>query len=234
MRVLLSICCALVFFSCKKNSLPSNVPFDYAISGLPDTVWAKQADTVLIPFSIDVLSGTGTVVNLQVSGLPSTMGASFSVDVDTPGFNSVLRVVTNSAEIDTYKIVVRASSVRMAKEDSFFVVVGANPSNPARFIFGSYASVGWCSYTGNNTDTLTISEVVPEFNKLRFRGLWHRDAVLIAEYNPATDSIYIAPQQTVSATIEGFGVVSGTQMSISYAVDFGISQDSCTVVLTKF
>lgn len=234
MRLLLCLCAVLLFWGCKKDGGSPSQPFDFSFTGLPDTVWMEQVDTVEIPISLNLLSRTGELVTLQISGLPASIGASFTPDLDTPSFNSILRLVGMGASLDTYSIVVTVNGSRLERKDSFKLVVGPNPVNPATFLKGNYAATGLCSYSGSKTDTITISEELPMFNKLRMRGLWHRDAVLMADYDPGTNALTIPAQQTLSAGFSGTGVVNGNQIIINYIVDFGVAKDTCSAVLMRY
>jgi len=237
MRITIALLFCVLVWSCKKGAWDGpDQPMQFEIVGLPDSVSMEQRDTLGIPFSVNLISGYEELVTLQISGLPSKLGAGFSTSIATPAFQSVLRLVSSYADTGWSTITVTATDSRKTVSASFKVHIGPNPENPAAILNGNYTESGPCSQTGNLNHTVKVEEMLPEFNKIRFIGLWngHESSILEADIDPVTQTVSI-PEQTVnSALISGSGYYSGSQIFLEYKSVISFAEDSCNVVLTKF
>src|SRR5690606_19394604 len=91
------------------NDAPVRDDMKFEISGLPDSATIEQRDTLEIPVTIAYISGNKERVTLQIGGLPVSLGAAFSADIDIPEFSTILRLVSSHADTGMYHIVVTAS-----------------------------------------------------------------------------------------------------------------------------
>jgi len=237
MRILIALFAAMLFYACKKSDIkPPYKPMEFDIANLPDSIFMEESDTTEFSFSVVYLSGYAEKAGIQISGLPASVGADFSVSIDTPSFDPVLRLVSHNTATGVYNIIITAADTRQTKTDSFKLVITPGAVNPALPLLGSYIEAGPCSISGNLNDTVRITALLPAFNKVRLTSLWNgnQTTVVDADYDPITQIITI-PQQTVnSAIFSGIGIFSGTQINLSYSVDLGFTKDSCSVVLSKF
>ena len=234
MRILFLMLGCVLFYSCDKKSFTPNTPMEYEVKGLPDTATFEQNDTLELQLSVNYISGTKESVILQISGLPTTIGANLSNSIDTPAFQSSLRFVSKNAATGFYNITITASDRKNTKTYKTLLHILPDPINPAAILVGNYNETGPC-ISGNVNNTVYITEQLPEFNKIRISGLWNGipSTVLIADIDPSTQTLSIAPQTVNSAVFRGDGTYGNNQININYTVDFGFSTDSCQVVLNK-
>ncbi|HRO43675.1 MAG TPA: hypothetical protein PL009_12630 [Flavipsychrobacter sp.] len=236
MKIVMCLLGFVVLLGCKKNGDHTPfAPLQFEISGLPDTARMEQTDTTEILFSIDFVSGFKDRVALQISNLPSTISASFSSNIDTPSYSTVLRLVSHGADTGTYNIVITAADSRQTKIDSFKLRVNPTPVNPALTLVGNYAETGPCTLAGSINNTVSIAAHTPEFNKVIFSRLWNNNpnTVLQADLDPVSQTISIPSQTVNSAVFSGTGFYSGNQIHINYTVEMGFTKDNCSVVLNK-
>jgi hypothetical protein len=236
-RIIYLLLTPLVIFSCKKdnNSGPQK-PFDFTVSGFPDTAVAEQIDTLDIPFSVDLLSGSKERVVLMVSNLPVSMTAGFAADIDTPTFATHLRLITHSTDTGIYSIRLTASSSKIDKHFDLQVHVVPNPVNPATPLVGNYQESGPCTLSGNIHDTVTVATITNSFNKVQLTGLWTGNTAtkVDADVDPVQQTISIPSQIVDNATYSGNGSYSANQIIINYKVTAGNTTDTCTTVLNRF
>ncbi|MBS1776262.1 MAG: hypothetical protein JSS64_08285 [Bacteroidetes bacterium] len=220
---------------CKKGDFTQQGPMEFGFTGLPDTAVLKQVDTIYIPIQVHYVVGQKEKISLQISGLPTSAGAAFSKEVDTPSFNTTIRLVTNHTPLGMYKISVTASSSRNSMSGSFWILVKPNPVNPARVLTGSYTENGPCAVSGNMHNSVTISEALPAFNKIKIAGLWSGNpaTTLDADVDPIAQTISIPEQTASSATFSGYGTYSNGQILVKYKVVLNFLTDSCQTTLTK-
>lgn len=226
----------LCLWGCKKDGgNTAKQPFTYGLSGLPDTIYAEQLDTVETALMADLLSGDAAQLSLQVSGLPNAVGASFSPMVAMPPFAVNFRIVTQYADTGNYVLTLSASDSKSSVESKVVLRVVPNPVNPSLFLTGHYREQGPC-VLGAVDDTVNITEEKPFFNKLRLSGLWHGNPTnsIVADIDPENHSLMIPPQVVNGVTFTGEGTINGTQIDIRYKVSLSFSEDSCSVQLTKF
>jgi hypothetical protein len=235
-RIICLLLAPMLIFSCKKdnNSGPQK-PFDFTVSGFPDTVVAEQIDTLDIPLSIEYLTGSKERVVLMVSNLPVSMTAGFTADIDTPTFGTNLRLITHSTDTGLYSIRLTASSSKIEKHLDLQVHVVPNPVNPATTLVGNYLESGPCTTEGSISDTVTIATITNSFNKIRLTGLWTGNTTtkIDADIDPVQHTLSIPPQVVNSATYSGYGTYSANQLTIYYEVTTATAADTCTTVLSR-
>jgi len=235
MKKFLPVLFLLACISCKKDPPAKSDPMQFLIQGLPDTVTVEQVDTAEITFAVAHNGGNREVVTLQINGLPSQAGALMTPSVDTPSFNSVLRFVTTHTALGTYRIALTASTEKATVSDSLILKVIANPVNPAAALAGVYTETGPCSVSGNVTNQVTVAELLPQFNKIRFTGIWggSQSTVVNADIDPQNHTINIPAQTINAANFSGTGTYTANQMLIRYKVVTNFATDSCNVVLSR-
>lgn len=226
----------LFLFSCSKESNTPQKAFSYSLSGLPDsTLMMLQSDTLEIPLSLVYIEGKKEKLSLMVGGLPVSMTASLSKEIDTPSFISVLRLVTHQTDTGLYDFKITVSDPKETRDFPLKLKVGPSPVNPALDLEGNYKETGPCSISGPLNNTVTIAADLPLFNRITIKGLWNNNnsTVVNAEINPQNASV-IFPAQTINgAVFSGSGHYNNQQIFLDYRVDFGTSSDTCSVILSK-
>ena len=235
MRFALLVLLVMAFAACKKDKPVQTTHLDYRVTGLPDTVTLEQTDTMDINYVVEYLSGEKEQVTLQIKGLPGGMTAGFGVSVGLPTFESQLRLVNLGTPTGYYGLSIISEDTRNSRTKTIVVRVVPNPVNPAASLVGQYTESGPCLISGTLNNTVTVTEVLPLFNKLRIIRLWNDNpsTVLFADINPDSQTIQLPPQSVNSASYSGSGTYTGTQILLNYKVDYGLGMDSCSVVLDK-
>lgn len=80
----------LIGCSKKETDEAANLGMEFSISGINDTIYAFQEMT--LPLYLKRITGPSQNVALSVYGLPVGMSAKFSVERDTPDFNTSLTI----------------------------------------------------------------------------------------------------------------------------------------------
>lgn len=235
MRIFLIITLSVLIFGCSKNEAPVRDNMKFEIVGLPDSATVEQRDTLEIPVTIAYISGNKEQVTLQISGLPASLGAGFSADIDTPEFSSILRLVSNNADTGIYNIVVTASDRWSTATDSFKLHVVPNPVSPAAQLAGNYTESGPCTESGTLNHSVIIEEELSAPNTIKIIRLWNNNpnTILWADINPDSSTLVIAPQTVNGGTFSGEGSFTASSISINYVVDYIVGTDSCSVTLNK-
>jgi len=235
MKRFLPLLLCIACFSCKKDGPSQRQSMQFTIDGLPDTVTIGQTDTTEIPMVVNYVSGNAERISLQISGLPTLVGAAFATSIDIPTFTSSLRLLSNHASAGIYDIAVTGSFADKTVTENFRLKVVPDPVNPAYALTGTYNETGPCTITGALNNTVTVAEDLPMFNKITLTRLWNNNftTAVHADIDPQTHTITIPPQTINAATFSGSGTYTNNQINLSYSVATATGTDNCTVVLSK-
>ena len=244
LRLSVTIIAALVLAGCGKETnnkvsvLPENDTFHFAILPISDLSMLSR-DTVTFTMSINAISGTPKPASINFLNLPVGLGANFSIQIDTPGFNSMVTMTAMDVVPGVYPVAVLAASAELSVRDTFYVEVKPVPVNPSLALVASYAESGQCTVTGPVSNNVTVQAYSPNgvFNQIKIKNFWSAAGQInaIAVINPADSSLIIAPQQFGQISVSGSGHYSLSGLiNLSYSIQSGsFVFDTCTTVLAR-
>lgn len=234
--------CMLVLMACNKSDVKNdnpnpiyNTPIAVTLDGLHD-ITIEQTDTVELPIQVSYVSGTKVKVSLAAINLPAGVNISIDPQIDTPSYNTLLRIVTNNADTVTKLITIVAASIDTSIDFPVVLKIVEPPVNAALELVGSYNETGNCTVSGSVNHSATVAVVAGYYNKIKIQGIWTSGNAysVIANINPANHTVSVPAQQSGALTFSGSGTYTSSQISIQYHVtDGNVVNDDCTTVFTK-
>ena len=232
----------LIFSACKKDKIVGGTPnnpdtMNFTVSGF-NNITIQQTDTVILPISVEHVSGGKKNVSLIISVLPQGLNLSYSTQIDTPTYTSNISFIANGVRTGDYPITLTATSSEFVKTYNMTLHVDTVLPNPALALVGTYLETGNCSASGakNNNASVSIYNVNNNYNEIEIKDFWTTSGNIkvMAVINPASQTLTITPQQNGAVTISGSGTYTANTIELTYNVtDGSIVNDNCTTTLMR-
>lgn len=223
-HIILFLCSACIFYSCKKDKTDSEPPVNIAINGVADITIDPNGTGQL---ALEV-TGDQKTVNLAVSGLPSTVIAQFSSASGTPVFSTSLTLSASGAASGTYPVTLSGTSGSTVKNYNFNLHVRECVSS----VTGSKSGSDLCS-SNSYTYDVTVTKASETRVTIRNFGGFGENVSVYADLDCSIKALTV-PSQTVGAgrIIEGTGIFDSGKMTITYTVtDVSGDTDNCVVTI---
>lgn len=124
-KLILPCILALGVYSCSKSKGddgPANPNYSDTlhvnIVGLTDTVM-HQLDTLDLVADVQYVSGAKELESLNIINLPANMTAGITTQLDTPGYQSTVRIIAHYADTGLYHIKVIGANSKLTQEFGF-------------------------------------------------------------------------------------------------------------------
>ncbi len=137
-------------------------PFNFSLSVSSDSGLVQQGNSLTLPITVSLISGSSQSVSLSVSGLPSGAWAIFDQSSGTPTFTSTMNISTSSTTpAGTYVITLTASGEGLTRTASYTLTVTSSSSlNSVTFTqTGLPSTIMWNVTFGGTTRSLTGSSI---------------------------------------------------------------------------
>jgi hypothetical protein len=235
---------SVTVFSCTKNhstytTVDAKDTTGYVVGGISD-MQLESRDSVIVPISVEWVSGKQNRLSFSISGLPANVSAKFSPESGYSNFTTMLTLVSKKAALGTYpvKIMLKDSVGNSVRTYDVALTIGPKMLC-VNELFGSY--VGDYTCTADSLDSVAMTVTMAPMstgtdNMIAIHNLSFQQFSVNAKLSCQDQKIMIHSQNFGMYNVSGSGdFVTDSTIMLNYRIINNAFNDTsnCTAIMKR-